>query len=82
MVVFVSSAFAFVFFLSFSIFFYFIVFVSSVSLPEDGVFVGYQIQPEYGDEQADAGRGCRTCLAIPNSQARTRTGKYSFSLLS
>ena len=41
----------------------------------------HQIQPEYGDEQADAGRDCRTRLARPNSQART-TGKYSFSLLS
>ena len=36
----------------------------------------HQIQPEYGDEQADAGRDCRTRLARPNSQARTRTGKY------
>ena len=42
----------------------------------------HQIQPEYGNEQADAGRDCRTCLARPNSQARTRTGKYSFSLSS
>ena len=42
----------------------------------------HQIQPEYGDEQADAGRDCRTCLARPNSQARTQTGKYSFSLFS
>ena len=40
----------------------------------------HQIQPEYGDEQADAGRDCRTRLAIPNSQARMRTEKYSFSL--
>ena len=40
----------------------------------------HQIQPQYGDEQADAGRDCRTRLARPNSQARTRTGKYSFSL--
>ena len=38
----------------------------------------HQIQPEYGDEQADAGRDCRTRLARPNPQARTRTGKYSF----
>ena len=29
----------------------------------------YQIQPEHGDEQADAGRDCRTRLARPNSQA-------------
>ena len=30
----------------------------------------------YVDEQADAGRDCRTRLAKPKSQARTRTGKY------
>ena len=33
----------------------------------------HQIQPEYGDEQADAGRDCRTHLTRPNYQARTRT---------
>ena len=27
----------------------------------------YQIQPEYGDEQVDAGRDCETRLARPNS---------------
>ena len=27
----------------------------------------HQIQHEYGDEQADAGRDCRTRLARPNS---------------
>ena len=32
-----------------------------------------QILPEYGDDQADAGRDCRTRLARPNSQAETRT---------
>ena len=37
----------------------------------------HQIQPEYGDEQADARRDCRTRLARPNSKARTRTGEYS-----
>ena len=42
----------------------------------------HQIQPEYGDEQADAGRGSRTRLASPNSPARTATGKYPFSLFS
>ena len=42
----------------------------------------HQIQPDYGDEQADAGRDCRTRLARPNSQARMRTEKYSFSLFS
>ena len=31
----------------------------------------HQIQPEYGDEQADAGLDCRTRLARTNSQART-----------
>ena len=38
----------------------------------------HQIQPEYGAEQADAGRGCRNRLVRPNSQARTRTGENSF----
>ena len=37
---------------------------------------------EYGDEQADAGRDGWTRLARPNSQARTGTGEYSFSLFS
>ena len=36
----------------------------------------HQFQPEYRNEQADAGRDCRTCLARPNFQARTQTGKY------
>ena len=39
----------------------------------------HQIQPEYEDEQADAGRDCRTRLARPNSEARTGKRKYSFS---
>ena len=42
----------------------------------------HQIQPEYGGEQADAGRDRRTRLARPNHQVRTRKGKYSLSLLS
>ena len=33
------------------------------------------------NEQADAGRDGRTCLARPNSQARPGIGKYQFSLL-
>ena len=41
----------------------------------------HQIQPGYGDKQADMGRDCRTRLARPNSQVRARTGKYYFSLL-
>ena len=31
--------------------------------------IKHHIQPEYGDEEADAGRDCRTRLARPNSQA-------------
>ena len=42
----------------------------------------HQVQPKYGYEQADAGRDYRNRLARPNSQARTGTGKSSFSLLS
>ena len=42
----------------------------------------HQIQPEYGDEQTDAGRDCRTRLATSNSQALTRTGKSSYFLFS
>ena len=45
-----------------------------------GFLPDIMIQPEYGDEQADAGRDCRTRLARPNSQVRTGTGRYSFSL--
>ena len=36
----------------------------------------HHIQPEYEDEQADAGRDCRNRRGRPNSQARTRTGEY------
>ena len=35
----------------------------------------HQIQPEYRDEQADAGRDCRTRLVRPNSQARKGIAK-------
>ena len=38
----------------------------------------HDIQTEYGDEQADAGRDCRTRLARPNSQARTNAGREIF----
>ena len=38
----------------------------------------HQIQPGYGDEQADAGQDCRTRLARPNSQARTGIRKKHF----
>ena len=34
----------------------------------------HQVQPEYRDEQADAGRDCRTRPARPNCQAGTQTG--------
>ena len=40
---------------------------------ELGTVSKYQIQPEYEDEQADAGRDCQTRLARANSQARMRT---------
>ena len=40
----------------------------------------HQIQPEYGDEQADAGRDSRTRLARPNSQHEQRgKGNIHFS---
>ena len=38
----------------------------------------HQIQPEYGDEQADAGRDCRTRLAGLNSQANADREIFSF----
>ena len=38
--------------------------------------------PEYEDEQADAGRDCRSRLARPSYQARTETGGYSHSQFS
>ena len=38
----------------------------------------HQVQPEYGDEQADAGRDGWTRLARPNFQARTGTEEYFF----
>ena len=41
----------------------------------------HQIQPEYGDKQADVGRDGWTRLARPNSQARTGTRKYYFPCL-
>ena len=37
--------------------------------------IKHQIQPEYGDDHADAVRDCRTILAKPNIQALTCTGK-------
>ena len=42
----------------------------------------HQIQPEYGDEQVDAGLDCRTRLVRPDSQAQMGTGKRSFSQFS
>ena len=38
----------------------------------------HHIQPENGDEQADARRDCRTRLARPNSQARTNADREIF----
>ena len=37
----------------------------------------HQIQPEFGETQADTGRDCRTRLARPNFQARTVTEENS-----
>ena len=42
----------------------------------------HQIQPDYGDEENDAGRDCLTRAVRPSSQARTGTGKCQFSLYS
>ena len=54
---------------------------AAAELGRNPVVSKHQIQLEYGDEQAGAGRDCRTRLARPNSQARTtRTGKYYFQL--
>ena len=44
-----------------------------------GVVPGCQPRSRF---QAEAGRDCRFRFARPNSQARTGTGIYSFSLLS
>ena len=38
-------------------------------LGRNPVISKHQIQAEYRDEQAGAGRNCRTCLARPNYQA-------------
>ena len=40
--------------------------------------VGTRFSPNMENEQADAGRDSRTCLARPHSQARTGTGKLFF----
>ena len=41
----------------------------------DSVSTRFSLSME--NEQDSAGRGGRSCLARPNSQARTDTGKYS-----
>ena len=41
-----------------------------------------QIQPEYGNEQADAGRDCRTRLVRPNSQGANGNRDKIICLLS
>ena len=55
---------------------------AAVELERNLVVSKHQIQPEYGDEQANAGRDCQNRLVRPNSQARTRTGEHSFFLFS
>ena len=42
----------------------------------------HQIQPEYGNEQADAERDCQIHLTRPNSEAQRGTGEKIFSLFS
>ena len=41
----------------------------------------HQIEPEYGDKQADAGQDYRIRLARPNSQARTNVDRKIFIFL-
>ena len=41
----------------------------------------HQIQPECGDEQADAGRDCRTRLARPNFRRERGQGNIHFPCL-
>ena len=38
----------------------------------------HQIQPEYGDKQADAGRSCQTRLARPNFRRERGQGNINF----
>ena len=41
----------------------------------------HQVQPEYGDEQADAGRNyCRTRLARPNFLKREQRGQGNINV--
>ena len=40
----------------------------------------HQIQPEYGDEQTDEERVCRTHLARPNSQANADREEFIFTV--
>ena len=42
----------------------------------------HKVQPECANEEADAGRDIRICLAGPKFQARTGTEIYSFFLSS
>ena len=46
--------------------------------PLNNTYLHTQSQPEYGDEQVDAGRDCRTRLARPDSQARTNGDREIF----
>ena len=53
---------------------------AAAELGRNPVVSKHPIQLEYEDEQADAERDCRTRLARPNSQVRTRTGNiFPFS---
>ena len=51
---------------------------AAAELGRNPVVSKHQIQPEYEDEQADAGWDCRVRLARPNSQARTNADREIF----
>ena len=49
---------------------------AAAELGRNSIISKHQIQPEFGDGQADAGRDCRTRFARPSSQARMGTGIF------
>ena len=55
---------------------------AAAEIGRDPVSKSIRFSPSMENEQADAGWDGRTRLARPNSQARTGTEKYSFSLFS
>ena len=60
-----------------------IVYIAESGKKERNPWVSTRFSLGVENDRGDAGRDGRTCLARPNSQARTgTTGKYSFSLFS